>query len=664
MKRKKLSKLSILSLTVVLTIICPVMAGCTAIAANQPLWENKTGSDDNLISNANAAENITDGETGTTANTDSVSGDTADITDIVIKSKDSDSSWDFSTSEIIALNGTTAKISGDGASVSGNIITITKAGTYILSGTLTKGQILIDAPKTDDVRLVLNGVDITADKNAAIYAASADKLIITLADGTTNTVADASSYIYADTEKEEPDAAIFSKCDLTINGAGTLIVNGKFKNGIGTKDDLIIISGNFVINAPGDAIKGKDSVTVAGGQFDITAGDDGIQSNEDTDQTKGFIDLRGGIYNITAAHDGIQAETNLKISGGVFQIKTGGGSANAPVREEDFRGGGGWDQGRGFSPQQQQPQQSMESENAESMKALKAGKSIYISGGDFTIDCEDDAVHSNDTVTVTAGSFNIQTGDDGFHADNALEISGGDIIIPVCYEGLEGMSVTVTGGDIKITAKDDAVNAAGGAGGETEMRGGGPMGRDIFAPGGSGSFEDSDIFIRITGGTLDLYAPYDGLDANGNIFIEGGIIKINASSMGMDGAIDMDGSLIVSGGELITAGSVMNASQNSTQPVLLISYTGQHDPGSVICIKDADGNIVLEDTSKIDFYMSGFTSSLFEIGGTYSLYINGEKLSDIILTDMITSISDGGGVYNGGRGIGRGDWGTPPRGRR
>ena len=649
MKRK------ILSIIIILSTVCSIITGCTAEAKNQQTEITTAGNapdPDNDISSDSIIS--TDIEDTTDIVPESSVSAIGDIN--IIKEKDLDSSWDFSTSVVIALNGTTSKVSGDGVTVSGSTVTITKAGTYILSGTLSKGQILIDALKSADVRLVLNGVDITADKNSAIYAASADKLIIILADGTKNTVTDASSYIYADAEKEEPDAAVFSKCDLTINGTGTLTVNGNFKNGIGTKDDLVIAGGNFIINALYDGIRGKDSVTVIDGQFDITAGDDGIQSNENENmnenEAKGWIDLRDGAYNITAAHDGIQAETDLKISGGVFQIKTGGGSANAPAHEEDFRGGGG-----GKFPQQQ----AAASKESESMKALKAGKSIYITGGDFTIDAEDDAVHSNDIITVTAGNFVIQTGDDGFHADNALEIHGGDINIPVCYEGLEGMSVTVAGGNISIVAKDDAVNAAGGADSATDM-GEGPMGRDRFMSGGS--FEDTDIFIRITGGSLDLYAPYDGLDANGNIFIEGGIIKINASSMGMDGAIDMDGSLTVTGGELVTAGSVMNASQDSTQPVLLVSYAKQYEPGSVISIKDVNGNIVLEYTSKIDFYMSGFTSPLFSIGETYSLYINGEKRIDITLNNLITSISDDGGVYNGGRGIGRGDWGTPPRGRR
>ena len=181
------------------------------------------------------------------------------------------------------------------------------------------------------------------------------------------------------------------------------------------------------------------------------------------------------------------------------------------------------------------------------------------------------------------------------------------------------------------------------------------MGMDRFA-----SSTSEDIFIRITGGVIDLHSTYDGLDANGNIFLEGGTLKISAPSMGMDGAIDCDLSLTVSGGELITAGSVLNASSNSTQATILVSYTQEQSSGSVIAIKDERGNTILEYTGKNSFSMSGFTSAQFKVGETYTLFVNGEKRTDITLSSIVTSIGDDGGTYNAGRGMGRGDWGNMP----
>jgi hypothetical protein len=280
------------------------------------------------------------------------------------------------------------------------------------------------------------------------------------------------------------------------------------------------------------------------------------------------------------------------------------------------------------------------------MKALKAGKVIHIMGGDFNIDAEDDAVHSNDKMVIAGGRFTVKTGDDGFHADNTLEISGGEISILTCYEGLEARSITISGGSILIIANEDAINAADGT---ANTGGRGPMGR-----GGRGAINEN-IFLRITGGTLELYAPNtDAIDSNGNVFIEGGTIKISGLSAGMEGAIDLDGEIVVSGGNLIAAGSVQGVSQKSTQPVILVSYARQQASGSVMAIKDSSGKVLLEHTSRIAYSLSGFTSPSFKIGETYSLFINGEKRTDIKLNNIITYIGDNGGSYNGGRGFGGG----------
>jgi hypothetical protein len=173
-----------------------------------------------------------------------------------------------------------------------------------------------------------------------------------------------------------------------------------------------------------------------------------------------------------------------------------------------------------------------------------------------------------------------------------------------------------------VVSQDDAINAAG----------------------------NGNIFVRITGGNIDLYTLADGIDSNGNIFLEGGRVTISGPSQMMQGAIDLDGSFIVSGGELITAGSVITPAQNSTQPVILVSYTRQQASGGVIAVKDSHGNTLLEYTSKTAYTYSGFTSPLFRIGETYSLFINGQKRVDIRLNSTITGISDDGGAYYGGRG--------------
>ncbi|MCL2288149.1 MAG: carbohydrate-binding domain-containing protein [Candidatus Bathyarchaeota archaeon] len=583
----------------------------------------------------------------------------------------------------INLNGESASVEGSGAIVNENVITITEAGVYVVSGTLTNGQIIVDATNQDKVQLVLNGTDITNPTGAAIYAPQCDKLTLTIANGTTNTVTDGGNN-YIPSASNESNAAIFVKDDLTINGKGTLIVNAGFNNGIGTQDNLFIESGNIIINAANHGLFGNDSVTIIDGDFEISAGNDGIQTDS---ASKGWVLIEGGTFNITTVHDGIQAETDLTITGGAFTITTGGGSVNAPEKTGDIPGG---------------RQQSIEEEEMGSMKALKAKKLLTISGGDFIIDSVDDGIHSNGDVFITGGKFSIKTGDDGIHADNAVEISCGEIYIPVCYEGIEGLTVTISGGNISIVASDDGINAADGEnsgamvnrpiteGGQmglpppdgsafSEMPGpridngtGGPMtggpnfqtnpeigrqpGEMPLPPSGANTPVNTirvteGAFIRITGGTIDIYAGKDGLDSNNMIYLEGGTVTINGPSLGMDGAVDMDGEMIITGGELVAVGSVTLPSQNSTQPSILVSFTKEQVSGSVITIKDSSGNIILEYTSKVNFSASGFTSSSFKIGETYSLFINGEKRVDITLNDVITSINDDGGAYNARGGI-------------
>jgi len=537
---------------------------------------------------------------------------------------------------MVAFNGNSARISGPGADFAGKTLTIRQAGTYMLSGTLADGQVLINAGRNDVVSLVLNGVSLHNETGPAIYAPRSGKVVLFLESGVTNTVSDGANYA-ASGNGDEVNAAIFVQDSLSIAGGGTLVVTGNYRHGVRAQDVLAITGGVLNINAAaGDALRGRDGVAIMNGSLSLAAGGDGIQSNNSNSDAMGFIIINGGAFDINAKNDGIQAASSLTITGGVFQITSGGGSAAAPVRSNS-RGWGG----------RQIPVAAVDSE---SMKALKAGKQIYIVGGDFTIDAEDDGLHSNGNILITAGRLSIRTGDDGIHADNAVEITGGDISIPASYEGIEGMSVTIGGGNISIIAGDDGINAANGEEGTAQW--GRPMGRGRV---------NENLFVHITGGTIDILAGHDGIDSNGNLFLEGGVLKVSGPSQGMEGAIDLDGSFTITGGEFITAGSVISISE-STQPVILVSYTRQQATGSVIAIRDSGGKTLLEYTSRNAYTMSGFTSPSFELGKTYSLFINGQKRVDIALNNMLTAIGDDGRVYASGMGN-RGGFGGRMPGR-
>ena len=522
----------------------------------------------------------------------------------------------------IIFEGLTAQVSGTGAVFLDRTLTIREPGTYVLSGILENGQVHINAGRDDAVSLVLNGVSLHNETGPAIFSQRSRETIIVLEEGTHNTISDSARQ----TDSDERNAAIYVQNNLHLTGEGSLSVIGNYRHGIRAQDILTITGGSITVDSTGHSLLGRNGVIIDGGNFTFNAGADGIQSSRTTGDDVGFITISGGDFNIHAQNDGIQAESTLTITGGVFHIVTGGGSASVPVRQSNFNRGWGGRPGPAIQT----------ADDSVSMKGLKAGKQVIIMGGDFIIDTEDDGVHSDGDILITSGRLQIKTGDDGIHADGAVVISGGDIDIPVCYEGIEGLSVTISGGNISIISTNDALNAA--SPDDTPNMG---WGRRQL---------NENIFVRITGGTVDLHAFADGIDSNGNIFIEGGMLMISGPSMIMEGAVDFDGAFVITGGELITAGSILGISQGTTQPVILVSYTRQQASGSVIAIKDQNENTLLEYTSKTAFSYSGFTSPHFSIGETYSLFINGEKRTDIRLNNIGTGISDTGGTYNQGRG--------------
>ena len=429
-------------------------------------------------------------------------------------SNDTDSSWSEADAKaIISLNGNSINIVGSSARANDTTLTITSGGLYIISGTLDNGQIQISAPSTDTVRIVLNGVTITNKTSATIYSLQAKKLILTLADNTENTITDAENYIYSNTAVDEPDAAIFARDDLTINGTGSLTINGNFKNGIGTKDNLLIVSGTYNITAENDAMRGRDSVAVMDGTLTLHAGNDGIRSNNDGDKTKGWILLENGTFDITAGNDGIQAETTLTIANGSYRLITGGGSTSVKKSAKD------------------------------SFMGLKSKTKINILDGEFNIDSADDTIHSNENVNISGGKLSLASGDDGIHTAADLTISNGEIIITTCYEGLEASTITISGGDITITSTDDGINLAGGNSDEEEGR----FGHDQFKV-------DASKNLLISGGTVTIYAGRDAIDSNGTAEMTGGIVNLTAAMLGEGETIDTNGSWTQSGGELMESG--------------------------------------------------------------------------------------------------------------
>ncbi len=507
----------------------------------------------------------------------------------------SDYVWNESDVIAIALEGTTITTSGEGVTVSGAVATITAAGTYRLSGTLTDGQIIVNAPDDALVQLILNGVQLNHSSGAPLVIEEADKVILILADGTQSTVADAAGYVFATADTDEPNAAIFSQSDLTIYGNGSLTVTGNYNDGIACKDGLLIAGPTLTVTAVDDGIRGKDYIVFKNGTLTVSAQGDGLKADNEEDADRGYITIAGGSINVISGADALQAATDIAITAGTLSLVTGGGSQSWTAATS-------------------------------SAKGITATAGILIEGGTATIDAADDALNSNGNITIAGGALTLTSGDDGLHADADLTINGGDIRVTQSYEGLEGAVITINAGRIAVTASDDGINVAGGVDGsgmEPGMLppGGRPGGQDAFASAGS-------YFLYINGGEILVDAAGDGLDSNGAIVMTGGSVVVNGPTENMNGALDCM-SFTISGGTIVAVGSAGMAqaagSETSTQYAILVNYDSVQAAGTLIHLQNSAGEDLLTFAPTKSYQSVTFSSPELTGGETYAVFAGGSS---------------------------------------
>ncbi|MBQ7521784.1 MAG: carbohydrate-binding domain-containing protein, partial [Clostridia bacterium] len=394
---KKLTKKNLTAMIISLALIMSFV-GCSTT--------NNTTSDDNTTATINSNQNDTDKNDTTSSDSSSkVKTTSSTSADDMFTSRDKEVGYDDTTSVTITLADNKTSSSDNSVTVDGNTVTITKEGTYILSGTLTNGQIIVNTDSSQKVQLVLNGVNINCETSSAIYVKQADKVFITLANGSENTLSNSKEFV--NTDDEEIDAVIYSKDDITFNGSGKLTVNAKYGHGIVSKDDLVFTSGTYTVTAQNHALSGKDSVRIADGTFNLTAGKDGIHSENTKDTDKGFIYIENGTFKITSDGDGMDASLSCQIVSGTIDITSGGGVSNATQKQDNdmmF--------GRNFN---QNNTNTSSDEDSSSAKGIKSDGDITISGGTVNINSSDDALHSNTNLNITKGTLTISTGDDAIH---------------------------------------------------------------------------------------------------------------------------------------------------------------------------------------------------------------------------------------------------------
>ncbi len=605
-----------LSILLIFALVCCLFAGC-----------GKSSDNDGTIDN-NSESSVTE---PSDTSSDPVDVEISQADEDLFTDRDMKTEYDESKAVTVKLNGTSATSSSNSAKISGSTVTITEEATYIISGTLTDGMIIVNAEDTAKLQLVLNGVEITSKTSAALYIIKADKVFVTLADGKTNTLANGGSFTAID--ENNIDAAVFSKQDLTFNGSGSLTVTSPAAHGIVCKDDLVFTGGTYTVNSASHGLDANDSVRISSStKLTIDAGKDGIHCENTDDASLGFIYISNGTMNIEAEGDGIAAGAYVQIENGTFDLLIGGGSENGSKEHSDNFGGfmgGGHGGGR---PGEMRPSGSQSSttatdESSTSMKGLKATNSMLISGGNFTINSADDSVHSDVSVIINGGTFTIASGDDAIHAEDTLTITAGKIDISECYEGLEALHIDVQGGDIKLKASDDGLNAAGGTdqsgttGGRDGMFGGGGK------PGGmGGGMSSGNGSIVISGGALYVKASGDGIDANGTLTISGGYTVVTGPTQGDTATLDYDKSATITGGTFIGTGAsgMAQTFSDSKQGVVAMSV-GNQSAGTNITLKDKSGNTIIEYAPELSFAVVILSSPDIVSGETYTITVGLES---------------------------------------
>ena len=489
--------------------------------------------------------------------------------------RDLSDDYDESEAETITLNGTSAKTSASsGVSIDGSTITISKEGVYVVSGTLTDGQIIVDADDAAKVQIVLKGASITSKDSAALYIKSADKVFVTTAEGTENTLANGGSFT-ADGDTNV-DGAVFAKDDVTFNGSGTLTVTSPAGHGIVGKDDVKFGGGTYIITAAKHGVQANDSVRAAESDITITAGDDkdGIHVSDDADQENG--------------------------------------------------------------------------------------------------------TESDSFFYMADGSLTISSNDDGIHADAEVIIEGGTIDITGSYEGIEGLSIKISGGKTTLTATDDGLNAAGG----NNSSGDQTFGDDDWFGGkgdGKGGFSDggTDGSIEISGGEVYITASGDGIDSNGSVEITGGYTQVTGPTNGDTSVIDFNSTGTITGGTFIgTGGAGMAENFTSAEQGLIAVSVDSQAAGSTVTLKDSKGDVIAETTPELDYAVVYISTEKMTKGETYTLtagsYSEEITLSDNIYSNLTGGMHGGGlggggprGEMNGsGSGDGSGNGGQKPDGMK
>jgi hypothetical protein len=588
-------KKSLTYIIAVITITAMLFTGCGANGNNQAA----SSADSSVTSSADTSNTDTSNtdtgntDTGsTTATAAEAEASSQVVVDTKFSAKDLEVGYEESTATTITLNETSIDVSGDGAAAKDSIVTISKEGTYVITGTLNDGQIVVDAGDSDKVHIILNGVTVSYSTNAPIYIKNADKVFITLEEGTKNTLTGGA--VYVQTDDNNVDGVIFSTADLTINGDGSLDITSNYKHGIVSKDDLIITGGTLNVTAVKDALNGKDCVKIKEGTLKLSAETgNGIQSKNKDDATKGYVYIAGGDITVLNSEEGIE--------GTVILIEDG--TINITSKDDGFNAASG---------------SSSETTDAATPDVAAANN------------------NNNGTNEIT----------------NTVETPANAAVKATEKATTAGPKETT---DATSSATTDTENAQRpGKPGDGNFNG--DSGRGGFGGGGfgggGGAFEaDADCYISIKGGSININASGDGIDSNGSLYISGGTTFVSGPTNNGNGALDYNGNAEITGGTVIAAGSTGMAqgfADTSTQYSLLYNFTAVSEAGTEVKLSDQEGNEIISYTPDKEYQSVVISTPKLSKDETYTLAC-GEQTAQITLSSIVTSNAQQGMGGPGGR---------------
>ena len=465
---------------------------------------------------------------------------------VYFTNNDLNGTWESGRATVITLKGDRATVSGSGAYVYNGDVIINGTGLFTISGTLDDGSIVVDAHKTSKVWVKLDGAQIRCSDSAAFRVEQADKVFLTLAEGSENLIESGSEFS-AEAVADNVKGALFSRDDLTINGSGALTVRSGYRHAIAVNDDLVITGGTITAEAPRDAIHANDSLRLREAELILKGGDEGI----DVDAEGGYFYMETGSVHIDCAGDGICTEGD-----------------------------------------------------------------ILVAGGDLTVVCVDD----------------------GMHSGAKIYIYGGTILLSECYEGLEAIIVEQHGGDVTIYPFDDGINANG------------SLLNGVLSLPGTDSGEEPETYVLIAGGSLTIVnsdaRDADGIDSNGSIYVTGGDVRISLPDSGTNNALDFGrengGTARISGGTVIACGSFAMAEgfgADSTQCSVLYNTLRGAPAGSDLALLDADGNTILFWNVPGSFSSAVLSAPEMTLGEACTVVIGSEQ-ETITLSEVSAAFGD------------------------